>query len=147
MKTLLAASLLVLSCTVSGFSQTSADYSATLKKMFAVSGSEETFKSVVSQMFVMFKQNKNVPDDVWADLEKEFLKTSMDQLAEMLAPVYEKHLTQSDLEQVIKFYESPVGAKFAAKNPIIMQESMQVGQQWGAAIGRQFEERLKEKGY
>ncbi len=147
MKTTLTTAILVLACIASGFGQVNADYKATLKKMFEVSGSQETFKTAVTQMSAMFKQNSQVPDDVWADLEREFLLTSMDQLADMLTPVYEKHLTKADLQQVIEFYKTPAGVKFAAKTPLIMKESMQVGQEWGMKIGQQLQQKIKEKGY
>ena len=125
-----------------------ARYKPMLTKMFSVSGSEETYKAAIRQMFVMFKrQSSNVPEEVWADLEKEFLQTSMDDLVDMLAPVYEKHLTLADLQKLIEFYETPVGVKFAQKTPFIMQESMQAGQQWGEKIGQDFQMKLKEKGY
>src|SRR5690349_1873728 len=146
MKTLLIVCALMIGSVPSLFSQTS-DYQTTLKKMFEVSGSQEAYKAAILQMFTMFKQNANVPQEVWADLEKEFMSTSMDELVKMLAPVYEKHLTQADLQKLIDFYRTPVGAKFAQKTPLIMQESMQVGQEWGMKIGQQFQEKLKAKGY
>jgi len=133
---------------ISTYGQVDEEYSKTLKKMFEVSGSEESYKAVIKQMFPMLKgQYSNVEADVWNDLEKEFLKTSLDNLTEMLAPVYSSHLTIEELKEIIKFYESPVGKKFAAETPSIMQESMQVGQQWGMKIGQDFAEKMKERGY
>lgn len=128
------------------FGQTT-DYKATLKKMFEVSGSEAAYKSGIAQMFAMFKQSQEVPPTVMKELEQEFMKTSMDDLVDMLVPVYEKHLTRDDLLKLIEFYQTPAGAKFAKKTPLIMQESMQIGQAWGMQIGQEFEKRLKEKGY
>jgi hypothetical protein len=80
-------------------------------------------------------------------LEKEFLKTSLDDLVDMLVPVYSKHLTLDDLQKIIDFYQTPAGKKYAEKTPLIMQESMQIGQQWGMKIGQKFQEKLQEKGY
>jgi len=65
----------------------------------------------------------------------------------MLVPVYQKHLSESDLKNVIAFYQSPAGKKFAEQTPIITTESMQVGQQWGLKIAQQFMEKIKAKGY
>lgn len=147
MKTLFLSCALMLSALNVLYGQNNAEYKTTLKKMFEVSGSEEAYKSAIRQMFVMFKQKGNVPEEVWAGLEQEFLKTSMDELVAMLTPVYEKHLTRADLQNLIEFYQTPVGSKFAQKTPFIMQESMQVGQQWGMKIGQDFERKLAEKGY
>ena len=97
---------------------------------------------------VMFKEQKSaVPDSVWTAFEVEFSKTSMDELVTMLVPVYQKHLTENDLQGMIEFYQTPVGKKYAQKTPLIMQESMQVGQQWGMKVGEAFDEKLRAKGY
>lgn len=123
-------------------------YKVTLKNMLEVAGTETSFKVVIKQMFDMFKQQKtNVPDSIWVEFEKEFSKTSIDDLVDMLSPVYQKHMTENDLMKIIEFYQTPVGRKYAEKTPFIMQESMQVGQQWGMKIGQKFQEKLKEKGY
>ena len=116
--------------------------------MFEVSGSEETYTTVISQMFDIFKQqHTEVDKEIWDELEKEFQKTSISDLIEMLAPVYKKYLSKEDLTELIKFYKTPTGKKFAKNTPLIMQESMQIGQQWGMQIGQKFEEKLKAKGY
>jgi hypothetical protein len=123
-------------------------YKVTLKKMLEVAGTETTFKVAIKQMFDMFKQQKtNVPDSIWVEFEKEFSKTSMNDLVDMLSPVYQKHMTETDLMKIIEFYQTPFGRKYAEKTPFIMQESMQVGQQWGMKIGQTFQDKLKEQGY
>jgi hypothetical protein len=148
MKKLITAISILLISTSSGFCQVGGDYKSTLKKMLDAAGTEETFKTAIKQMMGMLKQqNANVPDSVWSDFEKEFSMTSMDELVDMLAPVYQKHMTESDLSKIIEFYQTPVGKKYAEKTPLIMAESMQVGQQWGMRIGQKFQEKLKEKGY
>jgi hypothetical protein len=130
------------------FAQRSTTYSATLKKMLQVAGTEATFSMAIKQMVSMFKEQKSaVPDSVWNALEAEFGNTSMDELVTMLVPVYEKHLTEKDLQEMIAFYQTPVGKKYAEKSPFIMQESMQVGQQWGMQVGTAFDEKLRAKGY
>src|SRR5687767_12722582 len=146
-KTILSITILLISAS-SAFAQVDDKYKSTLKKMLEAGGSEASFKVVIKQMFDMLKQqNTNVPDSLWSDFEKEFSKTSMDELVDMLSPVYQKHMTITDLEVIIGFYQTPAGKKYAEKTPLIMQESMQVGQQWGMKIGQKFREKLQEKGY
>ncbi|TCO08230.1 DUF2059 domain-containing protein [Natronoflexus pectinivorans] len=128
--------------------QEGCDYSKTLKKMFEVSGTEASYQTAIKQMISMFKhQYPNVGTKVWTELEKEFLKTSMDELTEMLVPVYSKYMSIADLQDIIKFYESPAGLKFAESTPLIMEESMQIGQAWGMKLGQEFTKRMEEKGY
>ena len=99
-------------------------------------------------MFGMYREMyPNVEEEVWNGLEKEFSKTSMDDMTEMLVPVYKKYMSKDDLEELIEFYKSPIGIKLATSTPLIMVESMEVGQAWGMKIGQDFEQRMKEKGY
>jgi uncharacterized protein len=140
--------IVLLLLAAASYGQADAQYKAVLKKMFEVSGTEETYKAALKQIIGMFKQqHSNVPEAVWADFEKEFSSTSLTSLVEMLSPVYQKYMTKDDLQKMVEFYQTPVGKKYAANTPLIMQESMQIGQQWGMKIGQQFQEKLKEKGY
>lgn len=130
------------------FGQAEKEYGKALKRMFEVSGTEKSYDAVIKQMFTIFKQQyPDVKMEVWNDLEKEFAKTSIDDLTKMLVPVYSKYMTKEDLKELIKFYQTDVGKKFAKNTPLIMQESMQIGQQWGMKIGQDFEKKMKEKGY
>lgn len=108
----------------------------------------QTFKLVIPQMFAMMKQQlPNVPAEFWSEAEKEMMKTLVDDLVEMLAPIYHKRLTLSDLQEITKILRSPVGKKMAAAQPAIATESMAVGQQWGMKIATKVQESLKAKGY
>ncbi len=123
-------------------------YQHSLKQLLEVSGTEASFSTVIKQMMTMVKQgNPNVPTTIWNDFEQEMLNTSLDDLVEMLVPVYQKHLSQEDLNSLIAFYQTPAGKKYAEKTPLIMQESMQVGQQWGMQIAQKIQQKLSEKGY
>jgi uncharacterized protein len=128
--------------------QVPAAYTKSLKELFELNGTEETFITAIDQMMEMFETSRDdVPADVWKALGDEFSKTSLNDLVEMLAPVYHKHLTIDDLNQIIVFYKTPAGKKLAMTTPAITQESMQIGQQWGMKVGQKVEDRLREKGY
>ena len=141
--------VLVIACTASAsVNAQSKSYPTTVKKYLEASGSLSAFKSAITSMMGSFKNmNSSVPDEVWKEMEKEFLSTSIDDLVGLLAPVYEKHMTEADLHEVIKFYNSPVGKKLAEKTPAIMEGSMEAGQAWGQSVGEKVMSKLKEKGY
>lgn len=125
-----------------------AEYNQLLRNYFKASGTDASFEVAIKQtMNTMKEVYSDIPQDIWDKVEDEFLKTSLDDLVSMLAPVYNKYLTKSDLVVVINFYESSVGKKLANNTPAIMQESMQVGQQWGTQIGEKLLKRLDEEGY
>lgn len=133
---------------VTSFSQEDKQYTKTLNKMFEISGTEESCQAAIKQMFTIFKQQyPNLEVEIWTDLEKEFSKSSLNELTKMLVPVYSKYMTLEDLNELIKFYNTPTGKKYAKSTPLITQESMQVGQQWGMKIGQDFVKKMKDKGY
>jgi hypothetical protein len=50
------------------------------------------------------------------------------EMFDAMVPIYQRHLTKSDLDAVISFYSSPVGQKLLKEQPAMMAESMQAGQ-------------------
>jgi uncharacterized protein len=127
--------------------QTDVEYKAALRKMFEASGQRETFKATIPQIITMFKQQKSgVPDAIWDEFAKE-AESSIDEIFDMLTPVYEKHLTLADVKKITEFYQSPSGKKLAEKTPLITQESMAVGQQWGMKLGQKLMQKLQSNGY
>jgi hypothetical protein len=125
-----------------------AEYTKALKEMFELNGTEETFMTAIDQMMEMFESSReDVPSELWKALGDEFNKTSLNELVDMLAPVYFKYMTLDEILQITAFYKTPAGKKLAISTPAITQESMQIGQQWGMKIGQKVEDRLREKGY
>jgi len=49
-----------------------------------------------------------------------------DQIQEKMVPVYQKHLTEGDLNALIAFYSSPTGQKMLKEMPSLMADTMQV---------------------
>jgi hypothetical protein len=80
-------------------------------------------------------------DDVFKDLPIE-------EMIDALVPIYQKHLTKSDLAAITAFYESAPGKKILKELPAITAESMQVGGEIGrkafAAKSEQFDQRMNE---
>ncbi len=140
---------LLLFFTVSfSFAQADQAYKNKVKLMMQASGGIEAYDAAISQLFTMYKQQSpEVPEKFWNEFEQEFMKTSMDELVTLIAPVYAKHLSSQDLDQIIAFYASSAGKKLASSQGAITSESMSVGQDWGAKLGTIVMEKLKTKGY
>lgn len=123
-------------------------FKETLKTMMEVTGSEATYKAVISQMVSTFKSQKpEVPAAVWNEFGEAFTKAVSQDILDLLLPIYQKHFTEADLKAAIVFYESPAGQKMALASPLVMRESMEAGQQWGMKVGADIAKKLQEKGY
>ena len=100
-----------------------------IRKLLKITGSGELGTQVMSQMIGnMKKAMPQVPEKFWSDFMKE---VHTDELVDLIVPVYDRNLTQNDVTELIRFYESPTGKKFVSVLPKITQESMGVGEKWG----------------
>ncbi|HST79790.1 MAG TPA: DUF2059 domain-containing protein, partial [Verrucomicrobiae bacterium] len=82
-------------------------------------GSEEMLREKIARP--TDEQIKSVDKIV----DEEFAKISMDDLVRDVVPIYQRHLTRSDVAALIAFYSSPVGQKLRREQPDMMKESME----------------------
>ena len=80
------------------------------------------------------------------DVMRESLGTAA--INEMLAatiPVYQHHLTKSDLDAMMAFYSSPVGQKILHEQPAMVQESMEASAGIQQRIARAMFQKIGER--
>ena len=68
-----------------------------------------------------------------------------DEMIEMVIPIYQKYLTEEDIQAINAFYNTPEGKKLIRVQPAIVQESVQAGQQWGEELARRVIEKYEEE--
>lgn len=77
-----------------------------------------------------------------------FKLLNIDDLIDLLVNVYRRHLSQSDVDGIIAFYEGPIGGKYLTEQPAMMQESMKATQEYTnkhmSELIKQNDERMKE---
>lgn len=95
---------------------------------------------------------KKVPDATPEELKKVdavademFTGFPVDEMIDAMVPIYQKHLTKSDLDAVIAFYSSPAGQKFIKESPAMMSEGMQVGGEIARSRMSDLNTRLQKK--
>lgn len=120
------------------FSQTASEQS--IKQLIVETGAAEMGTMVFDQLLGQLKQ-AGATDAQIAEVKKEF---NVDQLVDLLVPVYQKQFTEEDVKAFLEFYNSPAGKKLISKQPEIMQESMIIGQQWGMGIAQKIQEILSK---
>ena len=60
--------------------------------------------------------------------DQAFVDFPIDDIIAAIVPIYQRHLTKTDLEAVVKFYKSPPGQRILKELPAMMAEGMQAGQ-------------------
>ncbi len=66
---------------------------------------------------------------IHAVIEEAFKDMPIDEMLEAIVPVYQRHFSKTDLDEVIRFFSSPVGQKMLREQPQMMQEGMKAGQE------------------
>ncbi len=116
-----------------------------IHKLMILTDSGKLGIQVLQQLIISLKKIvPDVPDKFWDELKAE---VNPNDLIELCVPIYDKYLTHDDIKELIKFSSSPVGKKLTKVQPRIVQESMEVGNEWGAKLGEQIVNRLKKEGY
>ncbi len=105
---------------------------ASVKELMDKTGAGEMAIQAMNQMLPMIKKMvPEAPEAFWLEFEQEL---NPNELVEMIIPIYQKHFSQEDIDAVNAFYDTKAGKNFIQSQPLIMQESMIVGQAWSQGI-------------
>jgi hypothetical protein len=107
------------------------------------------FTAMRASVIQIIVKSGHVPADkatsAYDDILAPAMKTHVGELTAALTEIYAKNYTAAELQQLQRFYETPLGRKVLEKQPEISAESLAVGRAWGARVGRQaFEEHRQD---
>jgi hypothetical protein len=102
-------------------------------------GAEQGFrKKVPNATPEQLKKVDAVTDEMFSGLP-------IDDMIDAMVPIYQKHLTKSDLAAITAFYSSSAGQKFIKEAPAMMSEAMQVGGEIGRSRMNDASGRLQKR--
>lgn len=104
-----------------------AAFKADAVKFLNISGTASTFEMMTKDIV------KNAPADKQAAFKKD-LDVSIQELIGKMADLYMTEFTHEDIKAMIKYYETPVGKKAAAKTGVLFEKGQVVGQEWGMGL-------------
>lgn len=118
-------------------SGTTAATTAAIHRLLELTGTAEVaLHGVEAMVRAQRTSNPQIPPAFWDALLAR-ARRQMPQYVDSLIPIYRAHLTRAEVDQLVKFYESPIGRRVTEVTPVITQESMELGQRWGLTIGRE----------
>jgi hypothetical protein len=117
-----------------------------IRTLFKVSGVYANFSSMVwaSSLPSLEKLAPNAPLTFWAKMKENIALPSF---IEVTITLYDKYYTQSEIEQLITFYKSPIGQKFVKTNGPMTADASKIYREWGKTLGRKIAAELKKEGY
>lgn len=101
---------------------------------------------VVEQAKLLFlQQNPGLAKDlneVAAKLRDEYAPRQAE-LNEYVVGLYAQRFTVDELEKLLAFYQSPLGEKVLAQQPLIVDTSMKYAQDWASKLSDQVIEKMR----
>lgn len=116
-----------------------------IRQLLALTGSGDLGRQTMQQLLVSMRQAMpQVPEEFW----QEFMaKANPERIADLIVPIYMKHFTDTEIDAMLAFYKSDAGQSVVRKLPVVTQESILAGQEWGQAMAGEIVQELKVKGY
>lgn len=108
------------------------------------------FAKVMNQQVaqVLKATQPDVPERALEVVENE-INRMMEQeapaLLNRLAPIYDRQFSETELQQLIAFYQTDLGKKTITVMPTIMRESLAAGQAWGQEMAPKLMTRLEAR--
>jgi hypothetical protein len=84
----------------------------------------------------MAEQMKKLPGMPPGFMDRFSANIHPEELTALLVPIYVKELDHETLVAVVRFYETRPGHVLAGKLPVLTQESMEVGKEWGRSLAK-----------
>lgn len=111
-----------------------------IDRLFEAMDADSMVDEMYNQMDVMFEtmqQQMNISTDEMPIYNKhnkkmaEVLRQELSwaKMAPDMKNLYVQNFTTAEIQALLDFYESPAGQAFVKKMPVVMQESMVIGQQ------------------
>lgn len=101
-------------------------------QLMRVTGAGDLGMQMMNQMLPAMQQMlPDAPPAFWETFKQEL---DANELMNAIVPVYQKHLSEEDIQAILAFYNTDAGKKLISAQPAIMQESMMIGQQWGQQV-------------
>ncbi|MFC3096030.1 DUF2059 domain-containing protein [Alteromonas sediminis] len=134
-----------------------------IDRLFTAMQADQMTQQMWTQMqglFSQMTQDLNVDaaaNEIIKQYQKELVSLLQQEMSwEKMAPeirhIYAQNFTVDEITKMAEFYESPAGQAFVERMPIVMQESMQLGQRMAMnampklqALSERMREELKEK--
>lgn len=114
-----------------------------IQTLMQTTGAANMAKQMSVQIIPMLKKLvPEAPDSFWEDFFKEI---NAEQINELIIPIYQKYLTEQDVQAINAFYQSPVGQKLIRVQPQISKESMVAGQLWGQKIAQKVIQKYQQQ--
>ena len=111
-----------------------------IMEFMEVMGTKQNLHNILNTMVVQYKSSyPDIPSEFW---KKAISEENVNDLFNRMIPLYSKYYNEKEINDLIVFYKTPTGKKMVETMPQVMNESMKIGENWGAEIGSKIQAEL-----
>jgi hypothetical protein len=118
-----------------GYNMTN-NFETEMRYYFEVSGTRKNIETMQNQILnnLKIEMHEDSPEDAKETkavikLQKELLKELLDKTIRVMIPIYEKHFTIAEIQNLNKFYSTKTMQTMLKKMPLLIQESTIISQE------------------
>ena len=118
---------------------------ADIRKLLDLVGTKAVMQQTIDRMSESIKplMTSSLPPGEYRDklinifLQKFQSRLDLQQMLDLIVPVYDKYFSAEEIKELVKYYESPLGRKASSVVPKIVAEAGDAGREWGRQLGKQ----------
>jgi uncharacterized protein len=119
---------------------------AKIRELINLMGTPRVAVDLMKSEAASIKKLMPFPPAAQDDFEKELLAAiDVNQLVDLIVPIYDRHFSEEDIDGMLAFYRSPLGQRVSQALPEITAESQTAGGEWGRRLGRTVGRKIGEK--
>jgi uncharacterized protein len=105
-----------------------------IRELLVLTGAGNLGAQIVQNVLPALKKAlPSAPNSFWDDFMKD---VRSDELITLIIPIYQRNLSEEDVQAALRFYRTPTGQRLVTALPAITQQSVQAGQEWGQALAQ-----------
>lgn len=107
-----------------------------IKTLLELAGTTQRFDMVVDNFMELQSQYQDIDQKLIDEFKIELSRDGHKELYELIIPPYENNFTESEIDGLLEFFQSPSGRIYLEKLPQISQELMDAGTAWGEIVAK-----------
>ena len=117
-----------------------------IENILELDGTISNIEKLITQTIEYQKQsNIGISDNYWKTLEKKVRNKSLDEFKSIITPIYTQNYTESEIDNLLTFYNSEIGKLITEKQPIIISQLNLPLMQWSQNLSSYVIEEIENK--
>jgi hypothetical protein len=117
-----------------------------IRQLLEVIGTREKARDIVLQTMEQVASPEAKGSAGWDEFKRRVLaRINPDDMTGLIIPVYGHHLSYGDIEELIRFYRTPIGQRFLKVLPALTEGLVAAGMEYGHQVGNAVIEEMEKE--